>query len=71
MTVGAFVYGEPSARSTKLRTPWMSCSNDAIDMLKSTFQAARPSVSRLGTMSNRAERPTIQHDMRDRRPDLR
>ena len=39
VTVGAFVYGELSARSTKLRTPWMSCSKDAIDKLKSTFHA--------------------------------
>ena len=71
MTVGAFMYGEASARSTKLRRPWISCSNDAIDMLKSTFQATRPSVSRLRTICNRARGLTIQHDVRSGRPDFR
>ena len=66
---GGTVDGELSARSTKLRTPCMSTSNDESDMLKSTFQA----VIGFGVSANHdmaRQAPTVEDDVRHGASDI-
>ena len=68
---GGTVYGELSARSTKLRVPWRSASNDVMDILKFIVQAAPQNDQQQHEEHGpTATALTVEQDIRHRPADL-